>query len=282
MRAEEVEVYAAPTVGYDCNELKGFSLDHTWLSTESGPHNWNCYGRGRSNNHDADTRRIGVAHGNVAWMAAVYGPKAEGRSGRGDNDPAAAGVVELLHGVCQNAANRILAMTEENLDVSKAAGNELVVLAFGKYGFGVDRFVECLKATAADLNAKAPGSVTEEELRRAITNVKAGTTVNAEFYALTDDLPSIRDAFKVSATDRQRIEFAEKYVAFQSRRAEKFAAIEKLHLPNHDARGQMASFLKVELSNLLEYMRGNLGEDVYTQVVSVVPDGAWDMLARIG
>ena len=281
MSAEEVEVYAAPT-GYDCNELKGFRLDHTWLSTESGPHNWNCYGRGRSNNHDADTRRIGVAHGNVAWMAAVYGPKAEGRSGRGDNDPAAAGVVELLHGVCQNAANRILAMTEENLDVSKAAGNELVVLAFGKYGFGVDRFVECLKATAADLNAKSPGSVTEEELRRTITNVKAGTTVNAEFYALTDDLPSIRDAFKVSATDRQRIEFAEKYVAFQSRRAEKFAAIEKLHLPNHDARGQMASFLKVELSNLLEYMRGNLGEDVYTQVVSVVPDGAWDMLARIG
>lgn len=281
MSTEEVEVYAAPTVGYDCNELKGFRLDHTWLSTESGPHNWNCYGRGRSNNHDANTRRIGVAHGNVAWMAAVYGPKAEGRSGRGDNDPAAAGVVELLHGVCQNAANRILAMTEENLDVSKAAGNELVVLAFGKYGFGVDRFIERLKVTAADLNAKVPGSVTEEELRRTIANVKAGTTVNAEFYALTDDLPSIRDAFKVSATDRQRIEFAEKYVAFQSRRAEKFAAIEKLHLPNHDARGQMASFLKVELSNLLEYMRGNLGEDVYTQVVSVVPNGAWDMLAKI-
>ena len=281
MSAEEVEVYAAPT-GYDCNELKGFRLDHTWLSTESGPHNWNCYGRGRSNNHDADTRRIGVAHGNVAWMAAVYGPKAEGRSGRGDNDPAAAGVVELLHGVCQNAANRMLAMTEENLDVSKAAGNELVVLAFGKYGFGVDRFIECLKATAADLNAKAPGSVTEEELRRTMANVKSGTTVNAEFYALTDDLPRIRDAFKESATDRQRTEFAKKYAAFQSRRAEKFAGIEKLHLPNHDARGQMASFLKAELSNLLENVRGSLGEDVYAQVVSVLPDGAWDMLTRIG
>lgn len=280
MSTEEVEVYAAPT-GYDCNALKGFRLDHTWLSTESGPHNWNCYGRGRSNNHDADARRMGVVHGNVAWMAAVYGPNAEGRSGRGDNDPAAAGVVELLHGVCQNAANRMLAMTEENFDVSKAAGNELVVLAFGKYGFGVDQFIERLKVTATELNAKALGSVTEEELRRTLANVKAGTTVNAEFYALTDDLPSIRDAFKESATDRQRIAFAEKYSAFQLRRSEKFAAIEKLHLPNHDARGHMASFLKVELSNLLESIRGSLGEDVYAQVVSVVPDMAWDMLARI-
>ncbi len=280
MSTEEVEVYAAPT-GYDCNALKGFRLDHTWLSTESGPHNWNCYGRGRSNNHDADTRRIGVGHGNVPWMAAVYGPNAEGRSGRGDNDPAAAGVVELLHGVCQNAANRMLAMTEENLDVAKAAGNELVVLAFGKYGFGVDRFIERLKATAAGLNAKAPGSVTEEELRRTTANVKVGTAVSAEFYALTDDLPNIRDAFKESATERQRIEFTEKYAAFQLRRSEKFADIEKLRLPNHDARGQMASFLKVELPNLLESIRGSLGTDVYAQVVSVVPDMAWDMLARI-
>ena len=77
------------------------------------------------------------------------------------------------------------------------------------------------------------------------------------------------------------IAFAEKYSAFQLRRSEKFAAIEKLHLPNHDARGHMASFLKVELSNLLESIRGSLGEDVYAQVVSVVPDMAWDMLARI-
>ena len=281
MSAEEVEVYAAPTVGYDCNELKGFRLDHTWLSTESGPHNWNCYGRGRNNNHDADTRRIGLVHGNVSWMAAVYGPTAEGRSGRGDNDPAAAGVIELLHGVCQNAANRMLAMTEENLDVSKAAGNELVVLAFGKYGFGVDRFIERLKATAAGLNAKAPGSVTEEELRRTTANVKVGTAVSAEFYALTDDLPNIRDAFKESATERQRIEFTEKYAAFQLRRSEKFADIEKLRLPNHDARGQMASFLKVELPNLLESIRGSLGTDVYAQVVSVVPNGAWDILTKI-
>ena len=279
MSVEEIEVYAAPTQ-YDCKEIKGIKLDHTWLSTESGPHNWNCFGRGRSNNQDDDAQRVGVVHGNVAWMAAVYGANAEGKSGRGDNDPAAAGVVELLHGVCQNAANRMLAMTEENFDVSKAAGNELVVLAFGKYGFGVDQFLERLKATAAELNAEAPGSVTEEELRRTLANVKAGTTVNAEFYALTDDLPSIRDAFKEAATERQRTAFAEKYSAFQLRRAEKFVSIEKLHLPKHDARGQMASFLKVELSNLLESIRGSLGEDVYAQIVSVVPDMAWDILAR--
>ena len=280
MSVEAIEFYAAPIDRYDCDELNSFKLDHTWLSTESGPHNWNCYGRGRDNNHDPDARLMGVAHGNVQWMTEVYDPKAEGRSGR-DNNPAAAGVVELLHGVCQNATNRMLAMTEENLDVSKAAGNELVILAFGKYGFGVDRFIERLKATAADLNARRPGSVTEEELRRTLENVNAGTSVSAEFDSLTDDLPQIRDAFMEVATDRQRHEFAEKYAAFQLRRADKFADIEKLDLPRHDARGQMASFLKVELSRLLEYARDSLGVDVYSKVISIVPGMAWDVLAKI-
>ena len=263
MARSEVELYAAPT-GYDCPQLNGFKLEHTWLSAEAGHHNWNCYGRGRGNNHDCDARRLGVAHGNVEWMAQVYGPEAEGKSGRGPNDPAAAGVVELLHGVCQNATNRMLAMTEENLDASKAGGNELVVLAFGKYGFGVEAFVERLKETAARLNAANTGTVTE-----------------AEFEALTDDLPMIRDAFLTRATSAQRAEFAEEYASFQIRRSEKFLEVEKSNLPNHDARGQMAIFLKSELGRLLEKVRGLLGPDVYAQVVAVVPGEAWNALTKI-
>ena len=69
MSVEAIEFYAAPIDRYDCDELNSFKLDHTWLSTESGPHNWNCYGRGRDNNHDPDARLMGVAHGNVQWMA---------------------------------------------------------------------------------------------------------------------------------------------------------------------------------------------------------------------
>ena len=280
MASSEIEVYAAPT-GYDCPQLKGIKLDHTWLSTECGPHNWNCYGRGRGNNRDSDARLLGIVHGNVAWMAEVYGPEAEGKPGRGPGDPAAAGVVELLHGVCQNASNRMLAMTEENLDVSKAGGNELVVIAFGKYGFGVKAFIDRLKSTAARLNAATPGTVTEAELNRTLANVEAGQRVGAEFEALTDDLPIIRDAFLVKATSAQRSEFAKEYAAFQLRRSERFFEVEKSNLPDHDARGKMAIFLRAELGRLLGKVRELLGSDVYTQVVSVVPSEAWDVLTKI-
>ena len=278
--ASEIELYVAPT-GYDCDGLKGFKLEHTWLSTEFGPHNWNCYGRGRGNNNDPDARRLAVVHGNVRWMAEVYGTEAEGRSGRGDDDPAAAGVVELLHGVCQNATNRMLAMTEENLDVSNAGGNELVVLAFGKYGFGVDSFIKRLSETATRLNARNPGTVSEEELLRTLSNVKAGTTAGAEFEALMDDLPEIRAAFMAKTTILQRDEFAKKYAAFQLRREEKFSSLDKRDMPNHDARAQVAAFLQVELSDLLEHVRKCVGADVYAQIVSALPCEAWNVLTKI-
>jgi len=278
--ASEIELYVAPT-GYDCDGLKGFKLEHTWLSTEFGPHNWNCYGRGRGNNNDPDARRLAVVHGNVRWMAEVYGTEAEGRSGRGDDDPAAAGVVELLHGVCQNATNRMLAMTVENLDVSKAGGSELVVLAFGKYGFGVESFIERLNETAARLNAQHPGTVSGEELRRTLSNVNAGTMVGAEFEALMDDLPEIRAAFMTKATERQRGEFAKKYAAFQLRREETFSSLDKRSLPKHDARRHIAAFLQVELSDLLGHVRKCVGADVYAQIVSALPCEAWNVLTKI-
>jgi hypothetical protein len=214
-------------------------------------------------------------------MAEVYGPEAEGRPGRGDDDPAAAGVVELLHGVCQNATNRMLAMTEENLDVSNAGGNELVVLAFGKYGFGVDSFIKRLSETATRLNARNPGTVSEEELLRTLSNVKAGTTAGAEFEALMDDLPEIRAAFMAKTTILQRDEFAKKYAAFQLRREEKFSSLDKRDMPNHDARAQVAAFLQVELSDLLGHVRKCVGADVYAQIVSALPCEAWNVLTKI-
>jgi len=175
----------------------------------------------------------------------------------------------------------MLAMTEENLDASKAGGNELVVLAFGKYGFGVEAFVDRLKETAAMLNAATPGIVTEAELARTLANVEAGRTAGAEFEALTDDLPMIKDAFLTRTTSAQRAEFAKEYAAFQTRRSEKFLEVEKSNLPNHDARGKMAIFLESELGRLLEKVRELLGPDVYAQVVSVVPGEAWNVLTKI-
>ena len=153
---ETIKVFATLS-SYDCSSLNGIKLDHVWVCSEPSRHNWNCYGRGIEGNNLPESRLIGTATGNTEWMAAMYGPEAEGRGGRANGGLPAAGVIELLGGVCQNAANRILAMTEENIDVSKANANEIVILAFGKYGAGVDAFVNRLKTTAAQLNAKRPG-----------------------------------------------------------------------------------------------------------------------------
>lgn len=274
-----VEIYAVET-GYDGPKIEGLKLEHTWASTEIGPHNWNCFGRGREINHLGGTRPLGTATGNIEWMAAVYDPNAEGREGRDDN-PAAAGCVELYHGVCQNATNRILAMTEENADVSKAAANEIVVLTFGKYGFGVSAFIERLKASAERLNKANPGSVSDEELNRTLENIRQGTTVKAEFDALTDDMPVVRAAILARTTEAQRQEFVKEYMAFQQRRADAFAAIDKDCLPHHDARGKMGEFLGKELGAFLEKLRAKIGPEAYDKALKVLPQNVWNLIERI-
>lgn len=275
----KVEIYATET-GYDCQGMTGIKLEHVWVSTEIGPHNWNCYGRGRPENHAQGTRLLGTATGNIDWMAAVYGPEAEGKGGR-DDDPAAAGCVELYHGVCQNAANRILAMTEENADVSKAAANEIVTLAFGKYGFGVEKFIERLKSTADSLNRERSDAVSAEELERTLKHVEQGTTVVAEFEALTDDLPMLRAAILEKTTERQRQEFARAYADFQNRRAEAFAGIDKASLPHHDARGKMGEFLMQELGAFLSKVREQIGSEAYDRALKVLPKDAWNLIQHI-
>ncbi len=275
----KVEIYAAESA-YDCPNVSGIKLDHVWVSTEVGPHNWNCYGRGRSDNHAPGSRLIGTATGNIDWMAAVYGPEAEGRGGR-DNDPAAAGCVELYHGVCQNAANRILSMTVENADVSKAAANEIVVLTFGKYGFGVDAFIDRLRESAERLNKGNPGSVSDEEVNRTLENIRQGTTVKAEFDALTDDLPMLRAVILERTTERQRQGFIDAYLAFQNRRAEAFASIDKDRLPHHDARGKMGEFLKQELKGFLGKVRGQIGPEAYDKALKILPRDAWELIQNI-
>lgn len=87
--------------------------------------------------HEEAREEIAIAssQGYVEWARLVYGPEYEGKGGRQPNAFPAAGVTELFNGVCQNAANRILVFTDDNIDVRKAGANALVTLLYGKYGF---------------------------------------------------------------------------------------------------------------------------------------------------
>ncbi len=276
----EIVVYAMPTEGYH-EALKGFRLDHVCLYDKEGSHNWNCFGRGRSDIHNKDVRKLCVASGNAEWLAEIYGREAEGKGGRGNQDPPAAGVCELFNGVCQNVANRLLAITEENYDVSKADGNELVVLTFGKYGFGVEKFIQKVKESADRVNARNPDSISHDRVEQAIANLLEGQKVTYEFEALTDDLPDLRAAFAEKATERDRNEFALEYAAFQNRRADEFAKLDKTSLPHHDARERMGAFLKNEMKVFLTKIRARLGGETYLQVLHVLPQDAFDVLGKI-
>ena len=280
MMNDEIEVYAMPT-GYDCEALKGFRLDHVCMYDKEGSHNWNCFGRGRSDIRNNDARILCIASGNAEWLAEVYGRDAEGKGGRDDKDPLAAGVCELFNGVCQNVANRLLAMTEENYDVSKASGNELVVLAFGKYGFGIDDFIQKVNDSAERVNKLYPNSVSQDAVARAIKCLKEGQKVSYEFEALTDELPDLRAAFVEKTTERDRNAFSVEYAAFQNRRADEFAKLDKASLPDHDARERMGAFLKNEMTAFLTKIRARRGSETYQQVLHVLPQDAFDMLGKI-
>ena len=137
-----ITVYASRSDNYFPG-MPELHVDHVWLHSENPFHNWNCFGRGVSSIEDPGSRQLLSVAGNAEWMAAVYGSESEGR---GSERPSA-GIRNNVGGVCQNVANRLLAMTEDNPDVSVADGNPLVVLAFGKYGIDVSGFNRRLRRT---------------------------------------------------------------------------------------------------------------------------------------
>jgi len=125
---------------YDSKDLDalGVRLDHVFVISSLW-NNWNCFGGGIE--EAREDIAIATAQGYVEWARLIYGPENEGKGGRLPNAFPASGVTELFNGVCQNAANRILVFTDDNIDVRKANANALVTLLYGKYGFDLDVFI---------------------------------------------------------------------------------------------------------------------------------------------
>ena len=180
---------------YDSDELKalGIQLDHVFV-TSNLRNNWNCFGGGIE--EACEDHMISSSQGCVEWATLVYGKENEGKGGRIPNAFPAAEVTELYNGVCQNAANRILVFTENNIDVRKANANALVTLLYGKYGFGIEVFVEKVKSTAASLG------VSEDELAAILDRLSRGQSAEAERIAF---YPSCRTVYH-AAGERERWE----------------------------------------------------------------------------
>ena len=263
---EIIDVYAVRT-DYKYAAVRNWNLDHVWLCPASRSHDWNCFGRGRNDIGAAGVRRLFSVRGNAEWLAAVYDTSAEGRN----SERAAAGIVNYVGGVCQNVANRLLAMSEGNRDVSEANGNALVVLAFGKYGADVEAFGERLRTAAERLNGKCPGSVSSEELEAALANVENGRSSTGETEAVLSCLPEpVRGALLEKVPGRERDLFLAEYGRYQIRRDRKHAEVAGMK----DARREIELFLRAELTPRLEALEKLLGKELYGQIASVAPRAA--------
>ena len=196
-------------------------------------------------------------------MRAVYGPVGN----------AAAGVTNLFNGVCQTVGNRLMAMTKENVDSSKAKGNELVVLIFGKYGYGVEDFVKLIRTKADELNAAKPGTVSAEEVARTVANIEEGLKPKAEVDALIDDLPVPREVL-VSLLGEKASLFLQGYGEFQQRREEKYQEIVKNRRPGYDVRGEMKSFIIGELKRQETQLRDFLKTEEKVRAILPYPPEA--------
>ena len=244
-------------------------VDHVFMAPDDLSINWNCFGGGVEEITSKDerirkrVRPLVSGHGNIEWMRAVYGPIGS----------AAAGVVNCFNGVCQTVGNRLMAMTKENVDSSKAKGNELVVLVFGKYGYGVRDFVKLIRTKADELNAAKPGTVSAEEVVRTVANVEEGLKPKAEVDALIDDLPVRREVL-LSLLGEKVTLFLQGYTGFQQRREEKYREIVKNRRPGYDVRGEMKSFIIGELKRQETQLREFLQTEEKVRAILPYPPEA--------
>jgi len=291
MNKQKINLYGRVSGGYLASRLdaatrarlqalhleKLSEVDHVFLAPQDLSYDWNCFGGGlnelRNLNAKSQVREIGAAVGNVVWMNEVYRGL-----GRGDS----AGINNCFNGVCQNVGNRLMAMAEGDCDASKAKGNELVVLVYGKYGFGVDEFVTLVRDKAIALNARTPGRVAAEDVERVVAKLNEGLKPKSEIDALIDDLPvGFRDRL-VSELGANVETFVRGYAGFQERREAKYRELERQHCNMGNIQGEMMAFIVSELKTQEETLRGLLkSEDRVRTILPLPPEAIMAILGSI-
>jgi len=262
MKTATFTAYARMT-GYDSPQLNslGIRLDHVFV-VSSLQNNWNCFGGGIE--EACDNHKIASSPGYVEWARLVYGPENEGKGGRPPNAFPAADVTELFNGVCQNAANRILALTEYNLDVRKANGNALVTLLYGKYGFGINVFIEKIKAAASLCGAS------EDELKMILNRFEQGQSAEAELDILRNiyTLRLGRPFPEIPAEQWSRM--VQNHSVFQLRRTVEFNRL-ACDQSGHDIREDLVIALRPDLERYYNELENVFGRAAVLQIMQVLP-----------
>jgi hypothetical protein len=253
----------ARITGYDSAQLKalGVKLDHVFV-TSSRHNNWNCFGGGIE--EAREDIAIASSQGYVEWASHVYNPEKEGRVGRNPDAYPAAEVTELFNGVCQNAANRILVFTEDNIDVRKANASGLVTLLYGKYGFGIKVFIERVKSTAACLG------IPEIDLSKILERIQQGQSAEAELDILKSVYTHKHGTPFPVIPAEQWGRVVKAHSNFQVSRDEEFNRIAQAK-PGQDIRMDLVEALKPDLGTYYGELENAFGREAVLDIMQVLP-----------
>lgn len=245
----------------DTGNAVGLEEEHTYLSVPG--HNFNCFGR------NAGGRLVRSSTGSAAWACAVYGRENEGM----ENAGAPTGITIRYNGVCQNLANRILALVTDDIDARGTEGNVLATLMYGKYGFGVDQYVASVKSAGATLFSNGSGEIKQSDVDTAVNRIAAGQTFDAELDILHVDIPEQENiAALPPITAEQRALFRPIYSEYQSERAAVFAQVaETAKTTDQIGLGALPRGLVAPLEKCVESLVAALGVDQFKSMFGVDP-----------
>jgi len=267
------KAYSIPT-GYDMPQLSGagVNLDHVFVVSSSN-NDWNCFGRGLGVIGDPQARLLKQGMGYARWASLIYGQEFEGTI----TPSPAAGLYEKFDGVCHNAANRILVLVGDDVDVRDAAGNELVTLMYGKLGFNIDAYVNRVKDAAAQVNREEPGALQESDIEVVLGRINYDQSPDEEIEMLTEDLETRLGKHLNTFDDTKKTAFIQIYSELQKKRLEVFAG-QAAGGQVVDTRPALASQLKPALERCLLGLFDLLGEEQFIGIFKVRPEIALKFL----
>ena len=229
-------------------------LDHVFIRSSAGQQ-WQLFG----SNKDIvspQTPQVGSAEISLPWFEHVHG-----------NPDTAAGIILKVTGTCQNAANRLLALGGG--DVSRAQGNELVILAYGKYGFKRLEFIERIQKAAELLN----GIIPEETVENVTKQIACDC--DSDLNGLKQEFDERFNGHPLPKTILD--EFKRAYVDYHSRREQVFNDLFSKKTDTKNGNKFQKIYIKkltIMLQTFLETSQDLLGEELWTKELNLPPAAA--------
>jgi hypothetical protein len=252
-------------VGYAINtdyrrNLPDVPFDHTFVVSDSKD-NFNCWGRGIEVLGQG-TRQIATGSALAEWVRRI--------NGTDPNHPS--GLTQYVDGVCQNAANRLLLLA--GTDVSAANANFLVILMYGKYGYGLSDFAAAVKNAADSINRDEPGTIPPGDIQAVLARL--ADDPSDELQILENHF---QEALPKTLTATQITQLLTAYRQFQSDRQQIYSNIQpKRNDPNFQ--DEFAAALFPKLKSFLETCSTILGPATSAAVFKMLPAEAISFLLK--